>query len=84
MEEFLIKSVYAHPYGKLLFGTYETGTLTFSLPTNRPVNLVESNTWRFWPKKNFGPPSSGVWGHASQKILKISVLRLAENAFPTF
>ena len=50
--------------GNCLLGTYETGTLTFSLPTNRPANLVEPKTWRFWPKIFFEPPSSGVWGHA--------------------
>ena len=70
--------------GNCLLATYETGTLTFSLPINRPANLVESKTWRFWPKKFFRPPSSGAWGMLHQKMLKISVLRLAENAFPTF
>ena len=49
----------------------------------RPANLVESKTWRFWPKKLWAPS----WGSGSmlpQEILKIGVLRLSENAFPTF
>ena len=35
-------------------------------------------------KKFFGPLVGGSGGMLSQKILKVSVLRLAENAFPTF
>ena len=59
----------------------------------RPTNLVESKTWRLWSKnfssragarKFFGPLVGGRGGMLPQKILKISVLRLAENAFPTF
>ena len=34
--------------------------------------------------KFFGGPFQGVWGMLLQKNLKINVLRLAENAFPTF
>ena len=32
----------------------------------------------------FGPLVEGSGGMLTQKILKISILRLAENAFPTF
>ena len=35
-------------------------------------------------RKIFWTLYRGVWGILPQKILKISVLRLAENAFPTF
>ena len=34
-------------------------------------------------RKIFLTPCWGAWGMLPQKILKISVLRLAENAFPT-
>ena len=49
----------------------------------RPANLVEPKTWRLWSKIFFEPRrrEKKIFPH---KILKISVLRLAENAFPTF
>ena len=63
----------------------------------RLANLVESKALKnflgYGPKtfratqgrgKCFGLLVGKVWGHAPQKMWKISVLRLAENAFPTF
>ena len=56
---------------------------TFSL-TNRPTWLnPKPGLLRFWPKKFF-ERRRGSGGILLQKILKIGVLRLAVNAFPTF
>ena len=79
---------------KLMYGYTESPDLGLALAQMtcvkstvtcpRPANLVESKTWRFWSKNFFWAPSWRSGGMHPQEILKIIVMRLAANAFPTF
>ena len=46
--------------------------------------MVQKFLSRAGTRKHFWTPNRGVWGHAPSENFENYVLRLAENAFPTF